>query len=116
MLGPAADETPAGWQTGAMPKVAASDLARWRALECELILGALAEHAKSDRTYLPAKDIRSSRWHASVGGTEFELLLTGPKFWDCRALTGGGGAVDFVMHLVGADFRFACGILISKGL
>ena len=37
----------------------------------------------------------------------FELLLTGPKFYDTRQKRGGGGAIDLVMHLYQIDFKKA---------
>jgi hypothetical protein len=67
----------------------------------------MADFAKADITFRPLKNSSSSRWHASVGGREFELVLTGPKFWDTRAELGGGGAIDLVMHLTGLKFKDA---------
>lgn len=99
-----------------MREVSSSDLLRWRSLDSALVLQAIAEHSKRDRTYEPTKDNQSSRWHASVNGADFELLLTGVKFWDCRALKGGGGAIDMVMHLAGVNFRAASQLLTAKGL
>jgi hypothetical protein len=90
-----------------MRPVPKSALARWRNLNATDVLVALADHAKCDRTFTPVKQSESSRWHASVGGAEFELVLTGPKFWDTRANVGGGGALDLVVHLVGGDFKTA---------
>jgi len=90
-----------------MPKASASKLDHWRTLDPAYVLIRLSEHAKSDVTFVPRKDPATSRWHASVGGQDFELLLTGPKFWDCRANIGGGGAVDLVMHLKGIGFKAA---------
>jgi hypothetical protein len=86
-------------------------LARWRELDAAVVLAAIADHAKEDRTFAPTKNPATSRWNATVGGREFELLLTGPKFWDSRSTTGGGGAVDLVMYLVGTDFARATRML-----
>jgi hypothetical protein len=72
-----------------------SVLDHWRALDAKVVLAAFAEYAKQDRTYEPVKDQATSRWHARVDGAEYELLLTGPRFWDSRARSGGGGAVVF---------------------
>ena len=63
-----------------MPKASASKLDHWRTLDAAYVLSRLSEHAKSDVTFVPRKDPATSRWHASVGGQDFELLLTGPKF------------------------------------
>ena len=94
-----------------MPKVSASKLDHWRTLDAVQVLSSLAEHAKSDVTFVARKDPATSRWHSSVDGRDFELLFTGPKFWDCRANAGGGGAVDLVMHLKGIDFKAATALL-----
>lgn len=90
-----------------MRPVPISTLAKWRALDAAEVLVALADHAKCDQTFVPVKQANSTRWHASIGGAEFELVLTGPKFWDTRANVGGGGAVDLAVHLVGGDFKKA---------
>lgn len=82
-------------------------LARWRNLDAVVVLAAVADHAKRDDSYRPRKDCASSRWHVSAGGHDYELLVTGSKFWDTRARRGGGGAVDFVMHLLSVDFKKA---------
>lgn len=92
------------------------ELARWRCLDASCVLIALACHAKSDASYEPVKDKRSVRWHANVDGQEFELLLTGPKYWDTRGCVGGGGAIDLVMHLTGLDFKGTVRRLKELGL
>ncbi len=35
---------------------------------------------------------------------EFEILTTGPKWYDTRARAGGGGAIDLAMHVLGLSF------------
>ncbi len=91
-------------------------LQRWRQLDAATVLLALAEHAKPDASFVPTKNAATRRWHANVRGREFELLLTGPKFWDSRAQCGGGGAVDLTMHLAGFGFRCAATVLKEHGL
>lgn len=91
-------------------------LERWRLLDATVVLAALAQHAKVDATYVPATSILSTRWHANVGGQDFELLLTGPKFWDSRSAKGGGGAVELVMHLERLGFKKATARLAGLGL
>lgn len=86
-------------------------LLRWQQLDAREVLLAIADHAKQDGTFEPAKDRNATRWHVSTGGAEFELLLTGPKFWDTRVRVGGGGAVDLVMHLMDSNFKHACNVL-----
>ena len=99
-----------------MPAVDKSLLERWRTLPAEVVLRGLADSAKPDPTYRPLKGLSSLRWHVAFGQREFELLTTGPKFWDTRAQVGGGGAVDLAMHLAGASFKDAVSLLIERGL
>jgi hypothetical protein len=51
-----------------------------------------------------------------MGAREFELLLTGPKFWDTRMEVGGGGAIDLACHLAGCSFKAAVRLLHSASL
>jgi len=44
-----------------------------------------------------------SKWHTEQG----PLSITGPKFINWHRGTGGGGAIDLVMHLADIDFRAA---------
>jgi hypothetical protein len=91
-------------------------LDRWRRIEAAQALVALADYAKQDPDFKPLKDARTTRWHASVGGLDFELLCTGPKFHDTRAGLGGGGAVDLAMHLLHLRFKQAAALLRRKRL
>ncbi|MFC5521773.1 hypothetical protein [Polaromonas jejuensis] len=91
-------------------------LDRWQKLDASNVLLAVADYAKEDVSFVPAKKAATTRWHARVRQTEFELLLTGPKFWDVRANRGGGGAVDLVMHLHGCNFKPAAALLKESGL
>lgn len=93
-----------------------ASLERWRSLDAVVVLQALADHAKPDPTYSPIKTQCSTRWYANVNGQDFELLLTGPKFWNTRQAVGGGGAVDLVIHLTGTDFKDAVRLLKQRGL
>lgn len=79
-------------------------------------LGALAAHAKRDPTFVPTKDKHTERWHARAEGRDFELLTAGPKFFDTRAKSGGGGAIDLAMHLYRMDFKAATDLLRRQGL
>jgi hypothetical protein len=97
-------------------KVGETELKRWRNLHAAEVLVQLAEYAKRDSTFVPIKNSLSTRWHANVKGYDFEILCTGPKFWDTRSEKGGGGAVDLVMHMCNVDFRAASGILRLKGI
>jgi len=76
-------------------------------MELAVVLASICEHAKRDPTYTPDKDPKTQRWHVNASGQDFELLLTGQKYWDTRARVGGGGAIDLVMHLTAANFRAA---------
>ena len=91
-------------------------LERWRGLDAAEALLALADYAKADATYVPTASNKSSRWHVNCAGNEFELLLTGPKFWDTRSLVGGGGAIDLAMHLHSCGFKEAALLLKRSGL
>lgn len=99
-----------------MGRVEESDLGRWRTMAASRVLAALADHAKKDVSFIPVKDPGTERWHATVRGREFELLLTGTKFFDTRAEKGGGGAIDLASHLFSTDFRGAVAYLRQKGL
>src|SRR6266545_4630151 len=99
-----------------MGAVDQSSLVRWQSLDAADVLHTLADHAKRDVTFRPVKDSKTSRWHACVQGYEYELLLTGPKFWDTRSKRGGGGAVDLVMHLARVDFKQAVELLRTARL
>ena len=91
-------------------------LERWRSLDAVVVLREFADYAKKDESFKPVKATTTSRWHASVFGTEVELLLTGPKFWDSRARVGGGGAIDLVMYLAQTDFKTATRMLRERQL
>ena len=97
-----------------MAAVDNSALERWRSLDAVGVLLAIADHAKRDASFVPAKAAHTQRWHASVGGQDFELLLTGPKFWDTRGNVGGGGAVDLAMHLARLKFKEAVRLLADR--
>ena len=59
---------------------------------------------KPDPTFIPVKHIGSRRWHAYTILGDFEILTTGPKWYDTRARRGGGGAIDLAMHVLGLSF------------
>lgn len=99
-----------------MRPIGASTVARWRALHAADVLVAVADYAKQDATFLPTGHADTTRWNVVAGGGEFELILTGPKFWDTRSRSGGGGAIDLVMHLFGGDFRAAAARLRAANL
>jgi len=93
-----------------------SNLTRWQSLDAAMVLKALADFAKEDSSYVPRLNTQSSRWHALVAGNDYEILCTGPKFWDQRANLGGGGAVDLAMHLFGISFKKAARLLSERNL
>ena len=96
-------------------KIVQTELKKWRVLDAAEILVILADHAKKDSTFLPIKNSSTTRWYANVNNHDFEILCTGPKFWDTVRGKGGGGAVDLVMYLFDVDFFAATRILRSKG-
>jgi hypothetical protein len=77
-------------------------------------LAFVAIHVKADPTYLPLKTDHSRRWHVHTARGEFEILTTGPKWYDTRARQGGGGAIDLAMHVLGLSFVDAVKHLTSK--
>ena len=97
-------------------RVDQAQLNKWRELDAAEVLLKLAGYAKRDSTFAPIKNQSTTRWHATVEGREYEILCTGPKFWDTRVEKGGGGAVDLVMHLSTVDFRTATRMLRAKGI
>src|SRR5262245_5571917 len=82
----------------------ASVLTRLRQMPASEALALLATHVKLDPTYQPRKDEHSSRGHARTAHGEFEILTTGVKWYDTRAHSGGGGAIDLAMHMLGLSF------------
>ncbi len=79
-------------------------LARLRDLPSEAVLARVAIDVKPDPTFTPIKDVGSRRWHAHTTHGDFEILTTGPKWYDTRARKGGGGAIDLAMHVLGLSF------------
>ena len=80
-------------------KVGSEELEGYRSLACEVVLPKITDYIKADPSFTPIRDSHTHRWHLTAGGRDFELLSTGPKFYDTRAKRGGGGAIDLVMHL-----------------
>jgi hypothetical protein len=97
-----------------MAAVDNSQLERWRGLPAAGVLAALADHVKEDKTFRSRGP--TTRWHASVSGSEFEVLCTGARFFDTRAHRGGGGAVDLTMHLLNVTFKQAVAILVERSI
>jgi hypothetical protein len=103
---------------GAGEKIAAvdnSELTRLRDMETLRTLALLAEHVGVDKDFKPIKSRATRRVHVSAAGAEWELLVNGPKFYDTRAGTGGGGAIDLVMYLWGVPFKTAVAMLRRAG-
>jgi hypothetical protein len=80
----------------------------------EAVLAHLAIELKPDATFVPVKDGRSRRWHAHTVRGDFEILTTGPKWYDTRARKGGGGAIDLAMHVLGLSFVDAVKLLAEQ--
>ena len=69
---------------------------------------------RRDPDFTPEKDKRTVRLLlSSPSGLAWEVLVTGPKWFDVRAVKGGGGGIDLVMHLLGIDFVKAVNLLSS---
>jgi hypothetical protein len=86
----------------------------FREMASEAALVLLSIDIKADPTYVPAKDPNSRRWHARTSYGEFEILTTGPKWYDTRSKKGGGGAIDLAMHVLGLSFVDAVKLLTGK--
>ncbi len=82
----------------------AATLTRLREMPGDDALALLAIHVKADPTYMPLKADHSRRWHIRTLHGEFEILTTGPKWYDTRAHKGGGGAIDLAIHVLGLSF------------
>jgi hypothetical protein len=60
---------------------------------------------RRDADFKPEKDVRTVRLYvSSPEGHAWELLVTGPKWYDTRAEKGGGGGIDLTMHLFRLPF------------
>ena len=79
-------------------------LASLRELPSDLVLSHLAIDLKADPTFEPVKHAASRRWHVYTVRGDFEILTTGPKWYDTRAGKGGGGAIDLAIHVLGLPF------------
>ncbi len=98
-----------------MAPVDNSELQRLRGLHALEVLDRLAMHVKFDRDFHPREAVSTRRVFVNAGGTDWELLIDGPKFYDTRTGKGGGGAIDLVMHLWRVPFRKAIAILRDSG-
>ncbi len=92
----------------------AHTLARLREMSSERALALLAVHLKADSSYVPVKEPQSRRWHVRTTLGEFEILTTGPKWYDTRAKKGGGGAIDLAMHILALPFVEAVKLLTER--
>lgn len=81
-------------------------------MDCLLVMGA---YVKVDCDYVPTKSKTTQRVHVHVAGSDWELLLDGPRFYDTRAKVGGGGAIDLVMYLWQVSFQRAVKMLDKVG-
>lgn len=85
-------------------RFSAATLDRLRNLQIEVALEMVAPIVKVDRTFVPTKDARTRRWNIYTERGDYEILITGCKWYDTRAKAGGGGAIDLTMHLLGLSF------------
>lgn len=91
-------------------------LTRLRLVPLADALQALDLYFKPDRSFEPVKDSTTQRWMVSVANADFEMLVTGLKWFDTRSGKGGGGAIDLCMHLLGLDFVGAVKLLVRANL
>lgn len=92
------------------------EFVRWREMDSIHVLSMLADHIKEDSLFHPRSSYQTTRWHAHFAGHDWEFLCTGPKFWDVLMDSGGGGAIDLVMHLHGLNFKAATKLLKERGM
>lgn len=88
-------------------RIADDELLRYRAMDCGRTLPLLTDYCTADPDFLPIKDSHTHRWNLEACGRHYELLTTGPKWFDTHAHRGGGGAIDLTMHLFRLDFKQA---------
>lgn len=79
-------------------------LTKLRELPARDALKLLATDIKLDSTFVPVKNDSSQRWHVYSEYGDFEILTTGPKWYDTRAKKGGGGAIDLAIHVLNLPF------------
>ncbi len=99
-----------------LPHVESKTIERWRAIDSTIALKAISTYMKQDTAFAPTLSQSTTRWHVLVGEFEYEVLCTGPKFFDVRAGRGGGGAVDVAMYFRHVDFRGAVALLLAGGV
>jgi hypothetical protein len=67
-------------------------------------LNRLGLHWKTDPDFRPQKNSSTRRLHVTVDARVFEIIATGPKWYDTRAERGGGGAIDLAMYILRLSF------------
>lgn len=94
----------------------AETLARLREVDCVRVFNSLDGFFKRDISFSPVKSSFTERWHCTAAAGEFELLVTGTKWFDTRSKRGGGGAIDLAMALTNASFVDSVKLLVERGL
>ena len=97
-----------------LPSVKAARVERTAALRAAPLLKALhalGAYVKEDDSFQPTRNKDSRRFHVNAAGREFELVMTGQKWFDTRASKGGGGPIDLTMHVYSETFIRAFGRL-----
>jgi hypothetical protein len=89
-------------------------LAAFRGMASEEALTLLSISCRPDLSFRPMKQATTRRWHVLTTSGEFEILTTGTKWYDTRARTGGGGAIDLAMHLRQVSFVEAVKLLTGR--
>ena len=70
-----------------MHEVPLSDLTRWRELDAAIVLQAVAEHCKSDRTYEPVKNSQSTQFRIEYRNADGSIANYFPDFIVKRSVT-----------------------------
>lgn len=94
----------------------AETLARLREVDCVKVFDVVDGYFKRDASFSPVKTAITQRWHCTTHVGEFELLVTGPRWFDTRRKRGGGGAIDLAMALTNASFVDSVKLLVERGL
>lgn len=94
----------------------AETLARLRDVDCVRVFKSLDGFFKRDISFASVKSAKTERWYCTTAAGEFELLVTGPRWYDTRRKHGGGGAIDLAMALTNLSFVDSVKLLVERGL
>lgn len=96
-----------------MKRLSAEEITRARAVPLVNALEKLGYCVSKDGAFEPRKTQRTMSVFISNEEDSRELILTGEKWFDKTSKTGGGGAIDLVVHLKGGRFTRAVRLLLA---